>query len=330
MARLSISGAPPPAPDITSVNLARMIARLQGILITPDAATEARLRGSSYERERVETNLEYARSLLLRLEQDATNIKIQSRKQETQVDLIRKREQLQGLNERLQELNELAAYETQDFDTSEGEDLLGQDTPNETDDQTSNSDEMDEIEQAERLPRATDREPAKDPPSTSTTSAPILESSTLRARTTQTSTSSPPSSTEAAHTTSTQLFPSSTAPTTTSTSTLSTTTKESLLTHNRHEQEALTTSMLSMAQALKSSSVAFSDSLDAEKSILNNTTEGLEKNKSGLDTAQKKIGVLRKMSEGRGWWGRMMMYAWIFGLWIIALVIVFVMPKLRF
>lgn len=54
-------------------------------------------------------NLEYARSLLLRLEQDAMNIKVQSRKQETQVDLIRKREQLQGLTERLQELDEVSS-----------------------------------------------------------------------------------------------------------------------------------------------------------------------------------------------------------------------------
>ncbi|KAH8820034.1 synaptobrevin [Xylogone sp. PMI_703] len=322
MARLSTSGVPPPALDTTSINLARMIARLQAILTTPDATTEARLRASSYERERVGANLEYARSLLLRLEQDATNIKVQSRRQETQVDLIRKREQLQGLTERLQELNELASYESHDFTSSEGEDLLGQDTPNETDDQTSNSEDVDETSPL----RETTREPTIEPPTT-TASAPIPES-TLRARSIQTSAPSAPSSTEAGRTTSTQLFPTQTTATTSST--LSTATKESLLTHNRHEQEALTSSMLSMAQALKSSSKAFSDSLDAEKSILDRTTDGLEKNKSGLDAAQKKMGVLRKMSEGRSWWGRMMMYAWIFGLWVVALVIVFVLPKLRF
>lgn len=40
--------------------------------------------------------------------------------------------------------------------------------------------------------------------------------------------------------------------------------------------------------------------------------------------------MLRRMSEGKGWWGRMMIYLWIFGLWVVALGIVFLGPKLRF
>jgi len=38
---------------------------------------------------------------------------------------------------------------------------------------------------------------------------------------------------------------------------------------------------------------------------------------------------LSRMSEGRWWWGRMVLYAGIFGLWVVMLLLVFVAPKLR-
>lgn len=105
---------------------------------------------------------------------------------------------------------------------------------------------------------------------------------------------------------------------------------EALLDHNRSEQESLTDSLLSMAQQLKASSQAFANSLESEKDVLGRATEGLDKNTSGLDAATKRMGYLRTMTEGRGWWGRMIMYAWIFGLMFVALFIVGFMPKLRF
>jgi len=42
------------------------------------------------------------------------------------------------------------------------------------------------------------------------------------------------------------------------------------------------------------------------------------------------MGMLRKMSEGQGWWGRIKLYAFIFGLWVVCFLVVFVGPKLRF
>jgi len=104
---------------------------------------------------------------------------------------------------------------------------------------------------------------------------------------------------------------------------------EKMLSHNRTEQESLTESLLSMAQALKASSQAFSNSLESEKDIVGRATEGLDKNTSGLEAASKRMGYLRRMTEGKGWWGRMMMYAWIFGLMFAALFIVGFLPKLR-
>jgi len=49
-----------------------------------------------------------------------------------------------------------------------------------------------------------------------------------------------------------------------------------------------------------------------------------------MEAAEKRIGTLRRMSEGRGLWGRLLMYVWIAGLMVLALAVVFVLPKLRF
>lgn len=46
-------GTAPPSQDTTAIDLSRLIARLQNILVTPDSATETKLRASSYEREKV-------------------------------------------------------------------------------------------------------------------------------------------------------------------------------------------------------------------------------------------------------------------------------------
>lgn len=102
------------------------------------------------------------------------------------------------------------------------------------------------------------------------------------------------------------------------------------MTHHRAEQEELTNSLLTMAQALKASSQSFSSSLESEKGTLGRAGEGLERNTTGLEAASRRMGYLRQMSEGKGWWGRMMLYAWIFGLMLTAFFIVAFMPKLRF
>jgi hypothetical protein len=105
---------------------------------------------------------------------------------------------------------------------------------------------------------------------------------------------------------------------------------EALLQHNRTEQEELTSSLLSMAQALKASSRSFSASLESEKGTVDRAVEGLDRNVGGLEAASRRMGYLRQMSEGKGWWGRMMLYAWIFGLMLTSFFVVAFMPKLRF
>lgn len=70
--------------------------------------------------------------------------------------------------------------------------------------------------------------------------------------------------------------------------------------------------------------------MESEKETVDRAGEGLDRNVTGLEAASKRMGYLRQMSEGKGWWGRMMLYAWIFGLMFAAFFIVAFMPKLRF
>jgi len=103
-----------------------------------------------------------------------------------------------------------------------------------------------------------------------------------------------------------------------------------LLASNDTESANLTSSLFTLAQALKASSTQFSASLATDTETLNQATEGLDKNTTGMDAAGRRIGLLKRMSEGKGWWGRMMLYAWIAGLWVLAILLVFAGPKLRF
>lgn len=107
------------------------------------------------------------------------------------------------------------------------------------------------------------------------------------------------------------------------------TTEQSLST-SRLEHESLTESLLSLATQLKSSSTSFHTSLESEKSVLDRAVDGLDTTTTNMSAAEKRMGTLRRMTEGKGWWGRMMLYAWILGLWLIAILIVFLGPKLRF
>jgi hypothetical protein len=126
----------------------------------------------------------------------------------------------------------------------------------------------------------------------------------------------------------TQLFGNRPADPTTTLNTTATT--EAILDHQRQEQDKLTESLLAMAQSLKTQSRAFQSDLEQEKDILTNAGSGMEKSERGMEAASRRMGALRKMSEGKGWWGRLMLYAWIFGLMVIAVLIVGLLPKLRF
>ena len=270
--------------------------------------------------------------MLLRLEHESAAIKLQSRKQNVQADILEKRDVIKRLNERLRELDQVcydgsSAFrwysaknlnqqldDGADLDEDEdGEDLLGEDDEDaqEQNLEPSLGRKVDQLGPATPLHRRK-ASSLEGQPEASISGSFADTTSNLRARH-----GSSAAEHDTATTTSSQQHPD-----------LSTT--EKLFSHNRSEQEDLTSSLLNMAQALKESSKAFSSTLDSEKSILDRTGEGLEKNTSGMQAAEQRMGTLRRMTEGRGWWGRMLMYAWIAGLMIIALVIVGFLPKLRF
>lgn len=232
-------------------------------------------------------NLEYARTLLLRLEHDTSAVKIQSRKAAAQSSLSHSRTLIKRLTNRMQELEQ----------TGDDDDILN--GPLDEEDILASEDEKPPV-------------PTTDEPddtgnhhkhSISTNHRPPPPQSILRNRFQPSSdnTQEPPS-TETA----------------------------SRLQANDTETADLTGSLLALAQSLKASSTQFSDSLTADNEALRRATEGLDKNETGMDAASRRMGMLRKMSEGQGWWGRMMLYAWIAGLWLFAILLVFVGPKLRF
>lgn len=111
---------------------------------------------------------------------------------------------------------------------------------------------------------------------------------------------------------------------------ISTGTAEAILDHQRAEQDQLSESILKMAGALKASSRKFADTLEADKEVVGQAGEGIAKTERGMEAARGRMGALRRMTEGKGWWGRMILYAWVYGLMLALVLLVFVFPKLRF
>ena len=105
---------------------------------------------------------------------------------------------------------------------------------------------------------------------------------------------------------------------------------ETLLSHDRHEQESLTTSLLEMAKQLKQQSIHFGNTLESDQGVLDRAVSGLDRSSLGMDAASQRMGRLRRMTEGRGWWARIQLYGMIAGLWLVAFILVFLGPKLRF
>uniref|UniRef100_A0A8H7K360 Uncharacterized protein n=1 Tax=Bionectria ochroleuca TaxID=29856 RepID=A0A8H7K360_BIOOC len=129
MARLS--NAPSPALHRTgssfersSAELGQLLSRLQQVLLHPDPNRERQLRTSEYERSRQKSNLEYARATLTKLEQDALGVLAPGRRVEVQTDLNKKRELLDVLVDRLQDLQKLALVEEDEEDSSDVDDAL--------------------------------------------------------------------------------------------------------------------------------------------------------------------------------------------------------------
>lgn len=250
-------------------------------------------------------NIEHARTLLLNLEHSASTLPSKSKKTAAQTDLQQKRELIKQLNQRIQELNQL--------DDTESEASIG-------------SDEEDEDQFPSYAPRVKTEAGIEVAGSAGQGDEALQNvarnlTSELRRR------GKDAEAQGAQSATGNSLFPSKPTTTTSGPSLAHT---EALLSHDRNEQENLTTSLLEMAQQLKQQSIHFGNTLEGDKGVLDRAVSGLDKNTMGMDAASRRMGTLRRMTEGKGWWDRIKLYGLIFGLWVAAFLIVFVGPKIRF
>jgi hypothetical protein len=249
-------------------------------------------------------NIEHARTLLLSLEHSASTIPSKSKKTALQADLQQKRDLIKQLNQRIYELNQLDDTES---------------------DASMDSDEEDEDQFPSYAPRV-QADAGRDVTTSSEGNEALLNAaenftSSIRRR------GKAEEAQGAQAASGNSLFPSK-GSTTTGDPNLPQT--EALMSHNRNEQETLTSSLLEMAKQLKQQSVHFGQTLEGDKGILDRAVSGLDGNQLGMDAASRRMGTLRKMTEGRGWFARMKLYGLIFGLWLVAFLIVFVGPKIRF
>ncbi|MCJ1398538.1 hypothetical protein MMC11_001738 [Xylographa trunciseda] len=283
--------------DIDAINLGRVLSRLEHKVLS--ANPDPRLLRSSYERSKTAANVEYARDLLLRLEHSTSGIKIQSRKQAAQNERVQQRALIKRLNDRLYELGRQDDGAISS-DSSDDEDLLHEEPLSPASNSLISSTSLALAHDRRGKPHTVQEKP------TSTLRSRLLPSSLSASMTTAHRLHSNPTSPGA---------PTPSAPT--------------ILESDSSTQAQLTSSLVQMAAALKKSSLALSASLTEDNTTLFETVSALDKNTDGMSAASKRMGMLRSMSEGRWWWGRMLLYGIIGALWLVALTVVFLMPKLR-
>ena len=95
-------------------------------------------------------------------------------------------------------------------------------------------------------------------------------------------------------------------------------------------QADLTSLLVKQAQQLKLGSLEFQRTLAEDEEVRARAEGAIGKSADSLDIASRSMGTLRRMSEGRWWWQRYIMFILIFLLWFVAFGIVFFTPKLRF
>lgn len=336
-----------PKPSDPLVDLDRLLGRLQQTILRADAERERRLRTSELEREKVTVNIDYARLLLTRLQQDALGIKVHARRQEIQADLNRKRDLLEQVTERIRDLEELSAHAVDDDDdsSSEQDDILGEIIATPSQSLESRSEDTSEQEfrndgQATSIPQTA---PSTEPRPNGANGLVVETLEEVISEKPDTLTSHPlrprgqkPSDPEKANQ---DLDTAQTTGATTQRSLLlgdrsaevsDVTTKEAILDRERREQEELTEAMSKITNELKLSSLKFSEALEEDKEMTEQAAKGLSSNELGLEAAARRMGALTRMTEGKGWWGRIILYAWIYGLMVVLVLVVFVLPKLRF
>ncbi|EXJ83215.1 hypothetical protein A1O1_06834 [Capronia coronata CBS 617.96] len=320
--------------EVDYLNLHRTLVRFQHlILLTPSPSDDGSLSGLQrqiqaelrsplpYHRNKWLHNIEGARTLLLQLERRAQGIRVQRAKYEAVKDLAEKRAVIKKLRHRIEEIgrevesmgSETLRPLTSDEDGDTLYDVLRQQSLQTDVSMTAEEHQQDDILKEGRPVTLVEEENSitDDAPNIKDTREELFTSSGIRHRgKNQQDKSSAPG----AHTTGFSNLES---------------TERTLLDSSR-VQEDITTSLVRMAAQLKQQSRAMQFSLEQDKGILGRAIQGLDMSVSGMEAASKNMAFLRRMSEEEGLFGRLKLYAMIFGMWIVAFLLVFVCPKLRF
>ncbi|KAH2776824.1 hypothetical protein KXV60_005352 [Aspergillus fumigatus] len=337
-----ISSTAPTSPDLKILNLSRLLTRLEYNLLSQSADLKS-LRRNEYQRMRIAANVEYARTLLSQLERTLPTLKPLDRRHDLQTDLTRKRQTLKLLQDVLDRSAaeaEMRQSADPDLDSDEEDEIIldGEEeeavtvTPEAGSTSSASEGNRDAVseEAREQMHAEAEGEAEFEMDISQTTSQnTALTTATPQPSATATAAAATPTLRHRHQSGPTAVTDSTAIATGSATSTSKLQETEQTLDAHRAKQEDLTTSLLSLATQLKASSQAFHSSLEAEKSVLARAVEGLDRTTTNMGAAEKRMGMLRRMTEGKGWLGRMMLYAWIFGLWIVAVLIVFLGPKLR-
>lgn len=277
--------------------LTRLLTSLSADVLSSSPSNKS----TQYDRNRINANVEHARTMLLTLEKQSSTNRVANQRQQTQADLQGKRDVIKQLQARLEEMDRQDSDDEDDED--EDENAAAQSYgPARTD--TASGLDSGEPQGTRLSPTEQSELRSRKPPSRSSKSTPNTASTTGRE----------------------ELFTGRKADAETS----ELRNHEALESHNRTQQAVLEQGLLSLVQSLKQSSLNIGVSLEADREVQARAQGGLEKTSGEMDAAQRSMGMLRRMSEGQGWWGRIKLYAFIFALWVACFLLVFVGPKLRF
>ncbi|ETI20088.1 hypothetical protein G647_08122 [Cladophialophora carrionii CBS 160.54] len=319
--------------EVNYINLHRTLIRYQHlILLTPSPAAgntteltplqrqvQAELWSPlPYHRTKWLRNVEGARTSLLQLERKAQTIRVQRSKYEAVKDLAEKRAVIKRLRNRIEEIGrEVEMLATDNwkppFRDVEGEtvyDFLQRHAESRGPTSVVGENTQDALLEEGKTVTKVEKEPSTpDKQGDEVTKEELFGSSHLRRRGKGHEVHQPPAQTSG--------FSNLPA------------TERSLLDSSRVHED-ITASLVNMAAQLKQEQRKLQFSLEQDKSILGRAIEGLDVSLSGMEAASKNMKFLQRMSEEEGWLGRLKLYAMIFGMWIVAFLLVFVCPKLRF
>lgn len=319
--------------EVDYLNLHRTLIRFQHlVLLTPTPTDDASLSALQrqvqaelwspppYHRNKWLHNIEGARTLLLQLERKAQGIRVQRSKYEAVKDLAEKRAIIKRLRHRIEEIGrEVEVASPQDHRRPSSDengdtvyDVLRQQLGSSDIDPAVQEITQDDTLKAGRPVTQVEEDiPEEDARNTKDERGELFTSSEIRQRGKPQQETSTNSGAQATGFSNLQA------------------TERSLLDSSR-VQEDITTSLVRMAAQLKQQSRAMQFSLEQDKGILGRAIQGLDMSVSGMEAASKKMAFLRRMSEEEGLLGRLKLYAMIFAMWIVAFLLVFVCPKLRF